>query len=123
MGFGGQQETLEIAQNQLSEKVDVSLLTVQAGLFPVADLFDGNAYARDSRSGFMNWAIWAAGAFDYAADRVGLGYGTTAELNQKNWALRAGYFLMDAQSNSSNFDMQLAKGVREALDKTAVAKS
>jgi high affinity Mn2+ porin len=106
VGFGGQQETLESAPNQLSEKVDVSRLTVQAGLFPVADLFDGNAYARDSRSGFMNWAIWAAGAFDYAADRVGLGYGTTAELNQQNWALRAGYFLMDAQSNSSNFDMQ-----------------
>ena len=106
VGFGGQQETLESAPNQLSEKVDVSRLTVQAGLFPVADLFDGNAYARDSRSGFMNWAIWAAGAFDYAADRVGLGYGTTAELNQRNWALRAGYFLMDAQSNSSNFDMQ-----------------
>jgi high affinity Mn2+ porin len=106
LGFGGEQETLEGAPNQLSEKVDVSRLTVQAGLFPVADLFDGNTYARDSRSGFMNWAIWAAGAFDYAADRVGLGYGATAELNQKNWALRAGYFLIDAESNSSNFDMR-----------------
>jgi high affinity Mn2+ porin len=106
VGFGGEQETLDSAPNQVSENVDVSRLTFQAGLFPVADLFDGNAYARDSRSGFMNWAIWAAGAFDYAADRVGLGYGATAELNQKNWALRTGYFLMDAQSNSSNFDMQ-----------------
>jgi high affinity Mn2+ porin len=105
-GFGGAQETLESAQNQLPEKVDVSRLTLQAGIFPVADLFDGNAYARDSRSGFMNWAIWAAGAFDYAADRVGLGYGTTAELNQRDWALRTGYFLMDSESNSGNFDMQ-----------------
>jgi high affinity Mn2+ porin len=77
VSFGGQQEILESAPNQLSEKVDVSRLTVQAGLFPVADVFDGNAYARDSRSGFMNWAIWAAGAFDYAADRVGLGPSST----------------------------------------------
>jgi len=106
-GLGGVQETLESAQNQLADKVDVSRLTVQVGKFPVSDLFDGNTYARDSRNGFMNWAIWAAGAFDYAADRVGLGYGATAELNQKNWALRAGYFLMDAESNSDDFDMRL----------------
>lgn len=100
-GLGGVQETLESAHNQLADKVDVSRLTVQVGKFPVSDLFDGNTYARDNRNGFVNWAIWAAGAFDYAADRVGLGYGATAELNQKNWALRAGYFLMDAESNSS----------------------
>jgi high affinity Mn2+ porin len=55
----------------------------------------------------MNWSIWAPGAFDYAADRVGLTYGASAELNQKSWALRAGYFLMDATSNSNDFDMKL----------------
>ena len=42
----------------------------------------------------MNWSMWAPGAFDYSADKVGLTYGATAELNQKQWALRAGYFLM-----------------------------
>ena len=30
---------------------------------------------------FLNWSIWALGAFDYAADRVGLTYGVSAELN------------------------------------------
>jgi len=108
-GLGGEQETLESAANQLSGKVDVSRITVQAGRFPVSDLFDDNAYARDPRRDFMNWSIWAAGAFDYAADRLGLGYGAVAELNQKNWALRGGYFLMDAESNSNNFDMHLFK--------------
>jgi high affinity Mn2+ porin len=52
----------------------------------------------------MNWSIWAPGAFDYSADKIGLSYGATAELNQKNWALRAGYFLMDKESNSNDFD-------------------
>ena len=61
---------------------------------PSLDVFDGNAYAKDTRKDFMNWSMWAPGAFDYSADKVGLTYGATAELNQKHWALRAGYFLM-----------------------------
>jgi high affinity Mn2+ porin len=106
-GFGGEQETLESTPTQLGGKVDVSRLTIQAGKFAVLDVFDNNAYAKDPRKDFMNWAIWAPGAFDYAADKVGLTYGVTAELNQKSWALRAGYFLMDAESNSDNFDMRV----------------
>jgi high affinity Mn2+ porin len=106
-GFGGEQETLDGGPGQIGQKVDVSRLTIQAGKFAVLDVFDGNAYAKDTRKDFMNWSIWAPGAFDYAADRLGLTYGVTAELNQKAWALRAGYFLMDAESNSNNFDMKL----------------
>jgi high affinity Mn2+ porin len=103
-GFGGEQEELASAPNQLAGKVDVSRLTVQAGKFAVIDIFDGNAYAKDTRKDFMNWSMWAPGAFDYSADKVGLTYGATAELNQKQWALRAGYFLMLGTSNSNNFD-------------------
>jgi high affinity Mn2+ porin len=103
-GFGGEQEDLASGPTQLAGKADVSRLTLQAGKFSVIDIFDGNSYAKDSRKDFMNWSIWAPGAFDYAADKLGLSYGATAELNQKQWALRSGYFLMDAVSNSSNFD-------------------
>jgi high affinity Mn2+ porin len=106
-GFGGEQEKLDTAPNQLSDKVDVSRLTLQGGRFAVIDVFDGNSYAKDPRKDFMNWALWAPGAFDYSADKIGLSYGFTAEYNQKNWALRAGYFLMDSESNSNNFDMKL----------------
>jgi high affinity Mn2+ porin len=106
-GFGGEQEELASAPNQLASKVDVSRLTVQAGKFAVIDIFDGNAYAKDTRKDFMNWSMWAPGAFDYSADRVGLTYGATAEFNQKQWALRAGYFLIDGTSNSNNFDMRV----------------
>jgi high affinity Mn2+ porin len=106
-GFGGEQETLESAPNQLAEKVDVSRLTVQVGRFAVTDVFDNNSYAKDTRKDFMNWAMWAPGAFDYSADKIGLTWGATAEFNQENWALRAGYFLMDKESNSSDFDMNL----------------
>jgi high affinity Mn2+ porin len=108
-GFGGEQETLESAPNQLSDKVDVSRLTVQAGRFAVTDVFDNNSYAKDPRKDFMNWAMWAPGAFDYSADKIGLTWGATAEFNQKDWALRAGYLLMIRESNSSNFDMNLVR--------------
>jgi high affinity Mn2+ porin len=106
-GFGGEQEELASGPGQLGGKVDVSRLTVQAGKFAVIDIFDGNAYAKDTRKDFLNWSMWAPGAFDYSADRVGLTYGATAEFNQKQWALRAGYFLIDGTSNSNNFDMRV----------------
>ncbi|MGY3645124.1 opacity protein-like surface antigen [Bradyrhizobium sp. LM4.3] len=80
-GFGGEQEELASGQLQLGQKVDVSRLTVQAGKFAVIDVFDGNAYAKDTRKDFMNWSLWAPGAFDYSADKVGLTYGVTAEFN------------------------------------------
>jgi high affinity Mn2+ porin len=106
-GFGGEQEELASGPLQLAGKADISRLTLQAGKFSVIDIFDGNSYAKDSRKDFMNWSIWAPGAFDYAADKLGLSYGVTAELNQRQWALRGGYFLMDAVSNSNSFDTKV----------------
>ena len=106
-GFGGEQEELASGPGQLAGKVDVSRLTVQAGKFAVMDVFDGNSYAKDTRKDFMNWSMWAPGAFDYSADKGGLTYGATAELNQKQWALRSGYFLMQSVSNANSFDTKV----------------
>ena len=106
-GFGGEQEEWTSGPSQLAGKVDVSRLTIQVGKMAVTDIFDGNAYAKDTRKDFMNWSMWAPGAFDYSADKVGLTYGATAEFNQKQWALRSGYFLMQSVSNSNNFDTKV----------------
>ena len=115
-GFGGEQEELASGPLQLAGKVDVSRLTVQAGKFAVLDVFDGNAYAKDTRKDFMNWSMWAPGAFDYSADKVGLTYGATAELNQKQWALRAGYFLMPAVRTRNSFDTKVFQRGTYALE-------
>ena len=115
-GFGGEQEELASGPGQLAGKVDVSRLTVQAGKFAVLDVFDGNSYAKDTRKDFMNWSMWAPGAFDYSADKVGLTYGATAELNQKQWALRSGYFLMQSVSNSNSFDTKVFERGTYALE-------
>ena len=115
-GFGGEQEELPSGALQLANKVDVNRLTLQAGKFAVLDIFDGNAYAKDTRKDFINWSMWAPGAFDYSADKVGLTYGATAELNQKQWALRAGYFLMQAVSNANSFDTKVFERGTYALE-------
>jgi high affinity Mn2+ porin len=115
-GFGGEQEELAGGPGQLASKVDVSRLTVQAGKFAVLDVFDGNSYAKDTRKDFMNWSMWAPGAFDYSADKVGLTYGATAELNQKQWALRSGYFLMQSVSNANSFDTKVFERGTYALE-------
>jgi high affinity Mn2+ porin len=107
IGLGGERIKVESDYGQLAGEKDVSRITIQAGKFAVHDLFDTNLYAGDSRTDFLNWSIWAAGAFDYPADRVGLTYGITAELNQKQWAARAGYFLVGNEPNSNIFDMNL----------------
>jgi high affinity Mn2+ porin len=107
IGLGGAREKVDGEYGQLSGEKDVSRLTVQAGKFAVHDVFDGNDYAEDPRVDFLNWSIWAAGAFDYPADRVGLTYGITAELNQARWAARLGYFLVGNEPNANVFDMNL----------------
>src|SRR5215813_7130429 len=109
IGLGGEQETVESDYGQMAGKRDISRLTVQVGRFAVHDVFDVNSYAYDPRADFMNWSIWAAGAFDYPADLIGLGYGAVAELNQKYWALRVGYFLVGNEPNANNFDMNLLR--------------
>jgi high affinity Mn2+ porin len=106
-GLGGEQETAESSYGQMAGKRDISRLSFQVGKFSVHDVFDTNRYAADSRADFLNWSIWASGAFDYSADRVGLTYGALTELNQKYWALRAGYFLMPNEPNANQFDMNL----------------
>jgi high affinity Mn2+ porin len=107
IGLGGEREKVESDYGQLSGERDVSRLTFQAGRFAVHDFFDTNDYADDPRVGFLNWSLWAAGAFDYPADKIGLTYGVTAELNQPLWAARAGYFLVGNQPNANVFDMNL----------------
>lgn len=107
IGLGGEREKVESDYGQLSGERDINRVTVQLGKFSVKDLFDGNAYANDPRVDFLNWSIWASGAFDYPADRLGLTWGLSAELNRANWAVRAGYFLVPDVTNANTLDTAL----------------
>jgi high affinity Mn2+ porin len=107
IGLGGDQEKVEDDINQIAGTRDVSRVTIYAGKLAVNDLFDTNAYAHDPRNDFMNWSVWEGGAYDYAADQKGYSDGIAAELNQKDWALRGGAFLVDKRSNSRDLETRI----------------
>jgi len=109
-GLGGEQETIEDGPNQIAGKEDISRLTVTAGRFAVTDFFDNNAYAHDGRTQFFNWNIDCCGAYDWTMDQLSYTWGAMAELNQKFWAFRAGYFLVPVVSNADDFDMNFPDG-------------
>jgi high affinity Mn2+ porin len=99
-GLGGEQETVEDGPNQLAGKRDIDRVTLTVGRFAVGDIFDANAYAHDPRADFMNWALWSSAAYDFPADLPGYTRGVVAELNQKRWAVRAGFFQVPEEPNS-----------------------
>ncbi len=103
-GLGGEQETIADGPNQLAGKQDISRITVTAGRFSVIDLFDGNSYSHDPRTDFMSWNMYCCGSYDLTMDKISYTWGAAVELNQKNWAIRGGYFLVPIVSNSNSFD-------------------
>lgn len=107
IGLGGEREAVASDYGQLSGERDINRITLQLGKYSVKDIFDTNPYADDPRVDFLNWSIWASGAFDYPADRLGLTWGLTAELNRQNWAVRAGYFLVPDVTNANTLDTAL----------------
>ena len=106
-GLGGEQETIEDGPNQLPGKQDISRITVAAGKMSVIDYFDNNSYSHDPRTNFMNWNMYCCGSYDLTMDKVGYTWGAFAELNQKYWAFRAGYFLVPVISNDNRFDTNI----------------
>ncbi len=109
-GLGGEQETIADGPNQIAGKEDISRITLTAGRFAVTDFFDNNAYAQDGRTQFFNWNVDCCGSYDWTMDQISYTWGAMAELNQKFWAFRAGYFLVPDVSNSDNFDMNFPDG-------------
>jgi high affinity Mn2+ porin len=99
-GLGGEQEDVADAANQLPGKRDIDRITLIVGRLAVGDFFDNNAYAHDPRADFMNWAMWSSTAYDFPADLPGYTRGAVAELNRKDWAVRAGVFEVPSAPNS-----------------------
>jgi high affinity Mn2+ porin len=106
-GLGGEREIVADGPNQLDGHPDISRVTLVAGRLAVTDDFDANAYANDPRTNFLNWNIYGAGAYDWTMDQLSWTWGALAELNQKRWAFRSGYFLLPTVSSVNTFDMHI----------------
>ena len=81
-------EEVKDDENQIEGKVPSSRITISAGKFAVSDFFDNNTYSKDPRTQFLNWSLWANGAWDYPANTRGYTFGLVAEFIKPNWALR-----------------------------------
>jgi high affinity Mn2+ porin len=102
--LGGKSESIDADINRFAGKQTTDRLVVTVGKFNMADVFDGNKYAHDPRSDFMNWALIDAGSFDYAGDAWGYNYGAAVEWYQGNWTLRGGFFDVSIVPGSTDLD-------------------
>lgn len=106
---GGGREWLDSDFNQMARWVDKNRFVLTAGNFSTLDVFDDNAYAKDPRTQFMNWAHWTYGAFDYAADARGFGWGLAAEWYRDNWVFRLGRMTGPKRPNELPVDWDLLR--------------
>jgi high affinity Mn2+ porin len=101
INLGGEADDQDADLNQLASRRTKDRLVLTAGKLNVTDIFDDNKYVHDPRQDFLNWALIAAGSFDYAADAWGYTYGAAAEWYRGDWTWRAGVFDLSIVPNSA----------------------
>ena len=102
--------------NQLAGLRSKNRVVLTVGNLAVSDIFDGNAYAKDPRTQFMNWSFLTHGAYDFAADSRGYSWGGALEYYKDDWVVRAGRFMMPRESNGLVLDRGLAKRYGDQLE-------
>jgi high affinity Mn2+ porin len=103
IGLGGEQEDVPDGPLTLPGQRDVSRFTVTVGRMSMMDIFDNNTYNHDPHTQFMNYSSTMLD-WDFASDTVGFTTGIAFELNQKDWAVRYGWFQMPATPNGFTSD-------------------
>ena len=87
------------AQDQLPGTLATQRIELKLGRLALADDFDKNRYANDTRHQFMNWDFINAASYDYAADTRGYTDGFIVAWVQHHWTLRYGVYQMPLQAN------------------------
>ena len=107
--FGEKTEKQEAELNQLASLVARERMVLTVGKIAVSDIFDDNAFAHDPRTQFINWALMANGAYDYAADSRGYSVGAALEYFRGDWEFRIGRFTLPIESNGLPLDYKIMK--------------
>jgi high affinity Mn2+ porin len=116
IALGGESSTAEPGSNQFGGLVASRRLVVTAGNFSWADVFDGNAFAHDARTQFLDWALMSYGAADYAADVRGYTTGFAVEYYHDDWAFRLGRFAQPIESNGLALDFDLLRHYGDTIE-------
>ncbi len=96
-------------QHQLAGLVPMSRAVITLGRFSLTDIFDQNSFAHDPRTQFMNWSMWAGGAWDYAADTRGYDWGIASELILPSTTVNFAAVMEPAEANGPFFDHDLSR--------------
>lgn len=113
---GGGSEAIGGEANQLAGSVDRHRTVLTVGNFSTLDVFDDNRYAKDPRTQFMNWSHWTYGAFDYAADARGFGWGAALEWYRGDWVFRAGRMSSPRVPNGLEIDPALGSHFGDQIE-------
>lgn len=104
IALSDEREVVETDQNQLAGGRPSRRVVVTLGKLALTDIFDDNAYSHDPRTGFMNWADWTMGAWDYPADTRGYTWGAVVEFVTPRWAIRAAAAMEPKEANQLALD-------------------
>lgn len=115
---GGQDMVTPGVSNQLGEVVDKNRVVLTWGKVASLDFFDQNTFSHDSRTQFMNFAIFSMGAYGYAADIRGFTYGVVGEWYQGDWIVRAARLAAPTLPNTLNLDYTLSKDYVDQIEIT-----
>ncbi len=109
---------VERGQDQLPGDEPLSQLELKAGKLSVADDFDQNSYANNTRTQFLNNSFINNTAWDYAADTRGYTYGFVVSMVQPKWRLVFGSYQMPTTANGYKFDGHILQAQGSNLELT-----
>lgn len=102
--------------NLVEGKIPASRITITAGKFCLADIFDNNNYSHDPRTQFLNWSLMSNAAWDYPADTRGYTKGIVVELIKPCWAVRFSSVLVPRKANGLQLDYKITKAHSETIE-------
>lgn len=105
--LGDESETVARGKDHLPGSQATQRLEVKLGKMAVNDDFDRNRYANDTRSQFMNWDLFNATPWDFAADTRGYTDGLMVALVERAWTLRYGIYRMPYEANGQRLEGDL----------------
>ena len=111
-------EKMERGQDQLPGDEPISRLEIKAGELSVADDFDLNSYADNTRTQFLNYSFINNTAWDYAGDTRGYSYGFVISLFQPKWRFSFGSYQMPTFANGNIFDEHILQAQGSNLELT-----
>lgn len=114
--LGGELSTIAAGPNQLGGPVSSRRLVLTAGNFAVPDVFEGNAFAHDPRTQFLNWSFMTYGASDFAADSRGYTWGAAVEYYRDAWTFRLGRFAQPKESNGLPIDPDILRHYGDSVE-------